>query len=337
MHADLTTRYLGLTLRNPLVVAACHLTAQVSMLQRLEQAGAAAAVLPSLFQEQIMQEELKAIRPHSNSAAVLTAEPCRLPELDDYNAGPDSYLLKIEAAKRAVSIPIIGSLNGYSPGGWIRYARLIQEAGADALELNIHFVPTNIDETAQQVEAGYLALARGIRDAVSIPLAVKIGPYFSSIPNMAGQLVNAGVDGLVLFNRFLEPDIDLRRLELTPRLLLSSRDALRLPLRWIALLRGQLQCSFAATSGIHFAEDVLKALLAGADVAMMASALIRHGPDWLETLLNEVQHWMVSQGYQSVEQMKGSVTHTCCGNQADYERASYMQALTSFSSKAVTP
>ncbi|MBI3464929.1 MAG: dihydroorotate dehydrogenase-like protein [Planctomycetes bacterium] len=336
MHADLTTRYLGLTLRNPLVVSACHLTSEISLLQRLEQAGAAAAVLPSLFQEQIIQEELKVRRPSTNSAPVPPPESCCPPELDDYNAGPDSYLLKIEAAKRAVSIPIVGSLNGYSTGGWSRYARLIQDAGADALELNIHFIPTSIDETAQRVEAGYLELVHDVRDAVSIPLAVKMGPYFSSIPNMASQFVNAGVAGLVLFNRFLEPDIDLRKLELTPRLLLSSRDALRLSLRWITILRPQLPCSLAATSGIHFAEDVIKAVLAGADVAMMASALIRHGPDWLQTVLSEVQHWMASQGYQSVEQMRGSVSHPR-GHQANYERALYMQAVTTFSSKALTP
>jgi dihydroorotate dehydrogenase (fumarate) len=304
------------------------------MLERLEQAGAGAAVLPSLFEEQITQEQLHVLRPHSNGAAVSPAHRCCLPQLDDYNAGADSYLLKIEAAKNAVSIPIIGSLNGYTANGWTSYARLIQDAGADALELNVYFVPTKIDETSQQVEAQYVQLVRDVRDAVSIPLAVKIGPCFSSIPNMTKQLVDAGADGLVLFNRLVSPDVDLASFERRPRLLLSSRDELRLPLHWISLLRKQIPCSLAATSGIHFPEDVLKALLAGADVAMMASALIRNGPAWLLAMLNEIQHWMESQGYHSVDQMRASAAHLAIED-ANSERAAYMQAIVNFSSHRV--
>lgn len=336
MSVDLSTQYLGLRLKNPLVVAASPLTTQLHMLERLEQAGAAAAVMSSLFEEQI-RHEASDVGEHGLAAAEGYVEPLAVVsrDLDEYNAGADSYLRRIEAAKKAVSIPLIGSLNGAHRGGWTRFARLIQDAGADALELNIYFVPTEPTITGSQVEDEYVALLSEIRSQVSIPLAVKLGPYFSSLPNMARRLVEAGADGLVLFNRFLQPDIDLETLAVAPRLVPSSRDELRLPLRWIAILRDQLSASLAGTSGVHFAEDVLKLLLAGADVVMLASVLIHRGPGILTTLLAEVAHWLEGRGYQSVAQIKGLASQRRCSCSTAYERANYAKALASFTPRTM--
>jgi len=331
MNADLSTTYLGLKLKNPLVVASSPLTERVDSLRRLEDSGAAAAVLPSLFEEQIEHEEMEMHRLHEFQTEAYAESLDFFPRVDDYHTDPANYLRHVEAAKRACQIPIIGSLNGSSPGGWVHYARQIEEAGADALELNIYFVPTEVEQTGDEVERRYVDLVRAVRESVSVPLAVKIGPYFTSLPNMASQLVEAGADGLVLFNRYLEPDIDLGTLHVTPHLGLSSRDEVRLPLRWIAIVRDRIETSLAATGGVHFADDLIKVLLAGADVAMIASALLRHGPRHLTGLLKELRNWMEAQEYDSVEQLKGSVSHQNCPDPSAFERANYMKALTSYS------
>jgi len=335
MSVDLTTQYLGLTLRNPLLVAPSPLTGQLHWLERLEEAGAAAVVMSSLFEEQIRKEEaelreqgLASVESYVEAIAGIARE------LDECNAGVDSYLRRIEMAKKTVSIPIIGSLNGAQRGTWTRFARLVQDAGADALELNIYFVPTDPAVSGAQVEQEYVDLVAEVRRQVSIPLAVKVGPFFSSLPNMATRLVAAGADGLVLFNRFLQPDIDLKTLDVVPRLILSSRDELRLPLRWIAILRDQLSVSIAGTSGAHFAEDVLKMLLAGADVVMLASVLIRHGPSAMTTLLEEVTNWLERMGFESVAQVRGLVSRSRASSPSAFERANYARALTSWLPRA---
>ena len=311
MTVDLTTDYLGLRLPNPLVVASCPLTGEIYKLQQLEQAGVAAAVLPSLFEEQIRHEDdllAGMSRQPVNSAG---ENRSYVAGMDEYNAGPDSYLRHLEAAKRAVRMPIIASLNGIATGNWTRFARLMQDTGADALELNVYFVAADPAMSGHDVEQRYLDLVREVRAKVAIPLAVKIGPYFSSLPAMTRRLVEVGVNGLVLFNRFLQPELDLNSLDLQPMIGSSHRNELQLRLRWLSILRGQSSVSLAATGGAHLAEDVLRLLLAGADVVMLASVLIRHGPRYLETLLNEISLWMETKGFASVERMRGIVSRHC--------------------------
>ncbi len=330
MSVDLSTHYLGLKLVNPLVPSASPLTGNVDSLRRLQEAGAAAAVMPSLFEEQIVHEEVELGRLYDYNAEAFAESLGFFPELEDYRTGPGEYLKTIEEAKRSVSIPIIGSLNGSSKGGWVRYARLIEEAGADGLELNIYFVPTDDEMSSAQVEDRYCDLVSEVKQSLKIPLAVKIGPYFSGLPHFAGQLVDAGADGLVLFNRFLEPDIDLEELEFRPNLLLSTRAELRLPLRWIAILRDQVPISLAATSGVHYTEDVIKALLAGADITMMASVLLQRGAGYLAQTLQELENWLEENEYESIEQLKGSMSRIHCSDPSQLERANYMKALVSY-------
>ena len=331
MSVDLGTCYLGLRLANPLVPSASPLGAELDTLRRLEEAGAAAVVLPSLFEEQIEHEaveahELGELRAHSFGEATFGF----FPALEDYRTGPETYLEHVAAAKAALSIPVIASLNGASTGGWTRYATLLEEAGADALELNVYLLAADPDATAAEVEQRYLDLVAAVREAVSIPLAVKVGPYFSSLANMARRLVAAGADGLVLFNRFNQPDIDLDVLDVLPTVELSRPWEARLPLRWIAILRGRVQASLAATGGVHSAAEVLKLLLVGADVTMMASALIRHGPAHLGTVLAETRTWLEENEYESVEQLKGSLSHEHSPDPAAFERSNYMKALASW-------
>ena len=334
MSVDLSTTYMGLELASPLVPSSSPLTGSVATLRRLEEAGAAAVVLPSLFEEQIEHEAMEVH--HSleyGSGQFAEAVGGYLPEMDSYNTGPQHYLDQVEQAKAALSIPVIASLNGTSRGGWTLYARLCEEAGADALELNIYFVAADPAATASQVEMQYLELVATVRDAVSIPLAVKVGPYFSSMGHTARQLVVAGADGLVLFNRFYQPDIDLEELEVSPNLVLSSPVEMRLVLRWMAILRGRVEASLAATTGVHEAEDVVKLILAGADVTMMASALLRNGPEHLTTVLEGVRSWFDEHEYESVEQAKGSLSQESSPDPAAFERSNYMRTLTTYSSK----
>ena len=334
MTCNLQTKYLGLSLANPLVVSACPLTDHVETVKRLVDAGAAAIVLPSLFQEQVEHGELELQNWQMYGSDSFPEALNYFPALDRYNNGGELYLQKIEDARHAVSVPVIASLNGVSKSGWERFATRMEQAGASALELNIYFVPTDPDATSDDVETRYIDLVAAVRNAVKIPLAVKIGPYFSSLPNMARRLVEAGADGLVLFNRFLQPDINLESLQVAPNLVLSTSDELRLPLRWTAILRGQTEASIAITSGVHTAFDVLKALLAGADVTMMASALLKHGPEHLRRVLSEVETWLIEHEYESVQQMQGSLSQRNCPNPDSFERANYMHTLVSYSTPA---
>ncbi len=333
MSVDLTTTYLGLKLKNPLVASASPLTGKLDSLQRLEEAGASAAVWPSLFEEQIEHEEMEVARLYEQGSDSFAESRSFLPELDDYRIGPEAYLSQMEQAKKKLSIPLIGSLNGASKGGWVRYAKMIQDAGADALELNIYFIPTDTKMAGPDVEEQYLELVAAVKESLSIPLAVKMGPYFSGLPSFAARLVEAGAGGLVLFNRFLEPDVDLETLEFRPSLQLSTRNELRLPLRWIAILRDHIQASLAATSGVHFTEDVIKSLLVGADVVMMASVLLQRGPGYLKQMLQELRSWLQEKEYESVEQLKGSMSRIRCSDPSELERSNYMKALISYTDK----
>lgn len=330
---DMRTGYLGLDLRSPVVASAGPLTGDFNGLRRLEEAGVGAVVLPSLFEEQITYEALD-LHTMLESSSFFTAEASTFfPAMDEYNAGPVTYLEYLEAAKTALDIPVIASLNGSSIGGWVKYATLMQEAGADALELNVYYVAADPDTTSEKVEARYLTLVEAVCQSVSIPLAVKVGPYFSAMANMARRLVAAGADGLVLFNRFIQPDIDLETLSVVPALRLSTSDELRLPLRWIAILRGRVEASLAATTGVHSAEDALKLIMAGADVVMMTSALLHHGPEYASLVLDGIDVWLEAQGYDSVEQAKGSLSQAASPDPSAFERSNYMQALISYSSR----
>jgi len=337
MITDIRSKYLGMTLENPIVVSACPLTGEMDVLKKLAEFGAAAAVMPSLFEEQVEYSNALAAGTAEYAGIVPLENLSHFQSLKEYNRGPEAYLKHITAAKRAVSIPIIGSLNMYAPGVAARYASRIQDAGADALELNIFFLPTDLATTSREVEARYVELVASVRERVSIPLAVKISPYFTALPNLAAQLVNAGADGLVLFNRFLQPDIELDHMRVAPRLALSTPDELRLPLRWVGLLHGRLSCSLAASGGAHFPDDILKLLLAGADVVMVTSALYRHGVAVLKTLIDGVRYWLESNEYKSVEQIKGVLSQHASSDSSAFERANYTRALATFVSQASTP
>jgi dihydroorotate dehydrogenase (fumarate) len=331
MTANLSTHYLGFTLRNPIVASAGPLTGDLDALQRLEESGIAAAVLPSLFEEQITRPRAEHRVYYEYSTGCYTATISGPDDIKQYNYGPRDYLHLVEAAKQFASIPIIGSLNGCSRGGWIRYAREIQDAGADALELNIYIVPTSPFQTAKEIEDQYLDLVRAVRGAITIPLAVKIGAQFSSLPNFVAELTKAGADGVVLFNRFLEPDVDLHSLQFVSQLVLSNPHEILLPLRWIGILRDQTSVSLAASSGVHTARDVVKLLLAGADVVMMTSTLLKRGTDCVIDLIRELQHWLEVNSFGSVEQAKGSLSYGCCAETGEIERAHYMKAIASYS------
>jgi dihydroorotate dehydrogenase (fumarate) len=290
-----------------------------------------AVVLPSLFEEQIEHDELQMARLRDYGAeGFAEAAGGYFPELEDYRLGPDVYLRTIGAAVRRLSIPLIASLNGSSSGGWVKYARQMQEAGAAAIELNIYHIATDPDADAAAVEGRYIELVRAVRAEVTVPLAVKIHPFFSSLPNMALKLARAGANGLVLFNRFMQPDIDLATLKVGPNVELSTSTELRLPLRWIAILKGRVDVSFAATTGVHTANDVLKLLLAGADVTMMASALLKSGVAHPRTVLAGVTAWMEENDYTSVEQLKGSLSQANAPDPEQFERAQYMRALVTY-------
>ncbi len=335
MSVDLSTEYLGLKLKNPVVIAACPLTESLDNLRRLEDAGAAAAVFPSLFEEQIEHEESEIARVHEFTSDRHAEALNYFPEPEQYRFELDEYLDHIAAAKKAVSIPVIGSLNGVSDGGWIRYARLIEEAGADALELNIYLIAADADLPGDAVEKQYLDLVKAVKKSISIPLAVKVGPYFSSPANMAKRLVEAGADGLVLFNRFLQPGIDLEDLTVRTHLVFSTPAELLLPLRWIARICGRVDASLALTSGIHDADGMLQALLAGADVGMIASVLYLQGFGKISQILRGMEEWMEDKEYDSVAQLKGSMSLENCPDPSAFARGNYMKTLTSFSGQPI--
>ena len=335
MSVDLSTRYLGLPLKHPIVASASPLTGSIDSLKRLQDAGVAAVVLPSLFEEQIEHEEMATHNLMMYGAELSPEAHGFFPEMQNYPTGPDRYLKLIQEAKHALSVPVIASLNGHTPGGWTNIARQFQDAGADAIELNVYFLAASVDDTSAEVEQRYVDLVASVTQQVGIPVAVKVAPYFSAMANMAARLHQAGAAGLVLFNRFLQPDITLDELEVAPHLVLSTSDELRLALRWIAILRGRVGASLAATGGAHTAEDVLKLLLAGADCVMLASSLLTQGPRHVEALVHGVQAWLSDREYSSVAQMKGSLSQQACPDPDAFERANYMRALQSYTSEFV--
>ena len=286
--------------------------------------------MPSLFEEQIEHDEAEIDRLYRYQADSYAESLSYFPETENYSKGPQEYIDLLQEAKSELSVPVIASLNGHTPGGWTRYAQMLEDAGADALELNIYFVPTDCGMDSQEVEQRYVDLVASVRQSIAIPLAVKIGSQFTSIPNIAYRLMTVGADGLVLFNRFLEPDLDLETLQIVPDLVLSQPYEVRLPLRWIAILRDQIQCSLAATSGIHHGADVCRVLLVGADVAMLTTALLKKGPRHIETILMELEGWLTEKEYVSVDQLKGSMSRANCPDPSAFERANYMKALTSY-------
>ena len=316
--ADLRTRYLGLELQSPLVASSSPLTGSLDGLRKLEAAGAGAVVLPSLFEEELAEDP-----------GPVGADPGGQPDQAGYGAGPAAYLSLLEQAKASLSIPVVASLNGTTRGGWVRHAARLEQAGADALELNIYYVSSRPGLSGGEVEGNYLDVVREVRRAIGIPLAVKLSPYFSSLANLAGQLVESGANGLVLFNRFYQPDLDIEAMEVQPALELSSSAELRLPLRWIAILHRRWGVSLAASTGVHTAEDVAKVLLAGADVAMMTSALLHNGPDHLRSVELRLRDWMDGHGFETVEQLRGRLSQRSVPDPAAFERANYIKTLAS--------
>ena len=327
---DLTTTYLGLKLKNPVVASASPLSERVETVRRLEEAGTAAVVMYSLFEEQIIHESLELDHYLTYGTDSFAEALSYLPDIGRYSLGPEKYLDQVNALKHAVSIPVIGSLNGVSTGGWIEYAKKIEEAGADALELNIYYLPFNPELTSAKLEQNYIELIRNVKAQIHIPLAVKLGPYFTGLANVLRQFAEAGADGLVLFNRFYQPDFDLDEFDVVPNLQLSASDEMRMPLRWIALLYGQVEADFALTTGIHTGIDAVKAVMAGANVAMMASELLKNGPGRVAEILAEFTAWMEENEYDSVEQMRGSMSAKAIGRTNTLRRANYIQTLNSF-------
>lgn len=327
---DLTTTYMGMTLEHPIVPSASPLSRSLDGIRLLEDAGAAAVVMYSLFEEQITLESRQLDHFLTYGTDSFAEALSYFPAMESYNIGPDQYLNLIGQAKGTVDIPIIGSLNGVSTGGWIEYARLIEEAGADGLELNVYYIPTDPALTGSDVEELYLGVLRDVKQSVSIPVAVKLSPYFSATAHMASRLAEAGADALVLFNRFYQPDFDLENLEVVPRLVLSSSLELRLPLHWVAILYGRVPVDFAITSGVHTHEDVLKGLMAGANITMMASELLRYGIRRIGEVLNDLVLWMEEHEYESVAQMQGSMSQQHVAEPAAFERANYMKVLDSW-------
>ena len=327
---DLSTTYLGLTLKNPLVVSPSPLCEKIDNIRQMEDAGASAVVLPSLFEEQITLESHHLDRYLSHGTESFAESLTYFPDMIDYNLGPDGYLELIRRAKFVVDIPIIGSLNGVSAGGWITYAKKIEEAGADALELNTYYIPTDPELTGAQVEQMYLDLVRDVKASVRIPVAIKLSPNFSAIPNMARRLDQAGADALVMFNRFYQPDFDLENLEVVPSLILSGSYELLVRLTWVAVVYGHIRADLAITGGVHTALDVLKAMMVGARVAMMTSALLTHGIGHLNTVRADLLTWMEQHEYESIRQMQGSMSHRSVANPAAFERANYIKVLSSY-------
>ena len=333
---DLSTSYLGLTLRSPLVASAGPLCESLDNIRRMEDAGAGAVVLHSLFEEQITLESQQLDQHLSHGTESFAESLTYFPDMRDYNLGPDAYLDHVRRAKAAVGIPVIGSLNGVSTGGWISYAKKIQQAGADALELNVYYIPTDPALTSPEVEQMYVDLVRDVTRSVGIPVAVKLGHFWSAFANVAARLDGAGARGLVLFNRFYQPDFDLDNLEVVPSLTLSSSYELLLRLHWTAILYGHVRADLAVTGGVHTAEDVLKAMMAGARVAMMTSALLQRGIEHLGAVRDGLLGWMEAREYESIRQMQGSMSYRSVREPSAFERANYMKVLSSYALRART-
>ena len=327
---DLSTTYMGLKLKNPIVASASPLSKSVDLVKKLEDAGAAAVVVYSLFEEQITHEQGELDHYMTYGTESFAEATSYFPAQNEFHLAPDNYVRHISNLKGAVDIPIIGSLNGVSAGGWLKYAKLIEEAGADGLELNVYYIPTNIEKDGQIIEEIYLRDLNKLKKSLKIPVAMKLSPYFSSMSNMAKKLDEAGADALVLFNRFYQPDLDIENLEVVPNLDLSINSEMRLPLRWIAILYGRLKANLAATTGIHKYEDVIKMIMAGADVTCMCSELLANGIGRVTEVLKEVEQWMTDKEYESLEQMKGSMSQKSVADPAAFERANYMKALNNY-------
>ena len=333
MSADqvsLATRYLGLDLRNPLVAAASPVTGRLDTLRRLDEAGIGAVVLPSLFEEQIEHDEL-ALNELSHVGTEISPEASGyLDPFTGVEVGPGGYLRRLEAAKGALSVPVIASLNGHRPGGWTHHAKLMQDAGADAIELNVYFLATEASESGADVEDRTVETVAAVCRGVQVPVAVKIGPWYSSVPNLVRRLGDAGAQGVTLFNRFYQPDVDLENLEVAPRLVLSTSEEVRLALRWIAILHGRTAIDLAASSGVHDAADVVKLLLVGADVVTTASAVLEHGPEYVGTLLAGLRAWMADHDYDDVADLRGALSQRAAPDPAAFERANYLRTLTRY-------
>jgi dihydroorotate dehydrogenase (fumarate) len=327
---DLTTTYLGLNLKNPIVASSSPLSQKVETIQALEAAGVSAVVMYSLFEEQIIRDSLKLQEDIERTKYVHPESLDFFPDYGQYSIGPDNYINHVKNVKKSVKIPVIGSLNGVSTGGWIDYAKKIEDAGADALELNLYYLPTDLEISSSELENGYAILVNNICKEVQIPVAVKLSPSFTALPNFSRRLVEAGAKGLVLFNRFYQPDFDLDDLEVVPNLKLSSSDELRLPLRWIAILYGKIKADFALTSGVHRHTDILKSMMAGAKVSMLASALLKKGPSKATKLITKLTNWMEENEYESIRQMQGSMSQKAVGDPATFERANYIKVLSSY-------
>ena len=331
--AELKTKYLGLEVKTPLVASASALSKKLDNVKEMEDAGLGAVVLYSLFEEEIIHESLALDHFLTRGSESFAEAITYFPDLGNYNTGPDKYLKMISNAKEAVDIPVIGSLNGISTGGWIKHAKLIEEAGADALELNMYFLPSDPKLTADELEKAQIELVKDIKKSIKVPLAVKLSPFYTSIPHFAGAVAAAGAKALVLFNRFYQPDLNITDLEVVPKLELSTSADLLLPMRWIAILYDRIHTDFALTSGVHTAEDIVKAIMAGASVAMTASALVKHGIRRASSLIEELAQWMNEYDYKSVDQMRGSLNQKKVAEPAAFERANYMKALTLFDNR----
>ncbi len=327
---DLTTTYMGMKLKNPLVPSASQLGLDIAAVRHMEDMGASALVLESLFEEQIRHEGLELNHFLVQGSESFAEATSYFPEKDIYTFGPDEYLEHISKAKAAVDIPIIASLNGTSTGGWTEYAKRMQDAGADAIELNTYYLATSLTKSSREIEDNYIAVLKAVKESVDIPVALKLSPFFTSMGEMAKRFDEAGADALVMFNRFYQPDIDLENLEVMPNLVLSTSESMRLPLRWVAILYGKIKASMAGTSGIHTAEDVLKMVMAGADVTMMCAALLKNGIEHLRTVEQGLVKWMEDHEYESIEQMKGSMSYKSVAEPAAYARANYMKMLKSY-------
>jgi dihydroorotate dehydrogenase (fumarate) len=327
---DLSTTYMGFKLKNPIVASSSPLTQKPETARQLEEAGVSAIIMHSLFEEQIIHESIKLhndlIRGTESYAEALTY----LPDYGQYSIGPEVYLETLRKIKKAVNVPVFGSLNGVSSGGWIDYAKRIEDAGADALELNIYYLATDPDLTGAELEDSYVQLVSDVRAKVKLPLAVKLSPFFTALPNFARRLAQAGANGLVLFNRFYQPDFDLEELEVVPNLVLSNSNEMRLPLRWIAILYGRVAADLAMTGGVHTSQDVLKAMMAGAKVTNITSEFLQNGVERIPQILAEMNEWLEQREYISVQQMQGSMSQQAVAEPSSFERANYMKVLSSY-------